>query len=197
MRDILLLMIGVISVAGSVPYIRNVLRGKSKPNLVTWSTWSLLNIIIVVSALAAGGATNTVVMGASFFIVSSTILCIALFKGTRKYSLFDGVCQGLAILGVVLWQLSNNPNIALLFVILADCFAIIPTYRHAYLYPHEETWITYLIGGLVALALTALATPHTFASLAVTIESALINLLLTGLILVQGTKQRTAKMAKV
>lgn len=173
----------------SVPYMRDALKGKSKPNLATWSTWSLLNAIIVVSALAAGDAINTVVMGAAFFIGSTTILLIAIFKGTRKYTLFDGACQAFALLGVVLWQLSNNPNIALLFVILVDFFAIAPTFRHAYLHPHEETWITYAVSGLLAFVLTAMATSLSFASLAVTIESGVINLLLTGVIISRASRQ--------
>lgn len=189
MRNWLLLLVGLVDVLASIPYIRDVLKGKSKPNLATWSTWSLLNAIIVISALAAGGAVNTVVMGGAFFMCSSTILLIAVFKGTRKYTLFDGVCQSIAMLGVLLWQLSNNPNLALLCVILADCFAIIPTFRHAYLQPREETWITYGISGLMAIVLTALATSPSFASLAVTIESGVINLLLTAVIIYRGSKQ--------
>ncbi len=183
MRNILLTIVGIIEVIANIPYILNVLNGKSKPNLASWSTWTLLNAIIVVSAFAAGSAINTVVLGISFFVGSSTVLLIALFKGTRKYTLFDGVCQFVALLGVVLWQLSNNPNIALLLVVIVDIFAFIPTARHAYLYPSEETWITYCISGVMAIALTALATTPSFAALSITTESALLNLILVTIIL--------------
>ena len=197
MHNALLFIVGVIAVLAGVPYIRDILRGKSKPNLATWSTWTLLNAIIVVSALAAGGAINTVVLGISYLMCSSSVLIIAFFKGTRKYTLFDGFCQSVAMLGVVLWQLSDNPNLALLSVIVADIFAIMPTYRHAYLHPDEETWITYLIGGFTSLALTALATSHSFAALSITIESALINLGLVGLILYRARVRRIANQSKV
>ncbi len=185
MRNALLVAVAIVEFLAGVPYFLDVIKGKNKPNIASWSTWTLLNGIIIVSALAAGGALNTVVLGVSLFAVSSTILILGLFKGTRKYTKFDALCQSIAIAGILLWQLTDNPNYALLFVIITDVFALTPTVRHAFTHPHEETAITYFILGCMALVLTALASPRTFASLAITIESAALNLGLASLVFVR------------
>jgi hypothetical protein len=190
MRNLALFLIGAMNVLAAIPYIIDVLKGKSKPNIASWATWSLLNAIIAVSALAAGDAVNTVVLGFSYFIGSSSVLLLAIFKGTRKYTAFDAVCQSTAVLSLVLWRLTNDPNAALYLVILVDIFAFLPTFRHAWYFPQEETWVTYAISGLTALALTAMATTHSFASLAVTLESGVVCLSLTGLILIRASELR-------
>ena len=194
MRNIALLIVGIIDILANIPYIRHTWSGKTKPNIASWSTWTLLNGIIVASAIAAGGALNTVVLAGSFFVGSSSILVLGIFKGTRKYTLFDAVCQAVALLGVVLWQLSSNPNIAMFFALMIDIFAVFPTFRHAYLHPHEETWATYCISGLMAIAITALATSFSFAALAIPIESVVVNLALTGMIIVRGQKVRAHRL---
>jgi energy-converting hydrogenase Eha subunit E len=145
MRNILLIIVGIIDVLANVPYIIDSLRGKTRPNMATWSTWSLINLIIVVAALAAGGAINTVVLGLTYFAGSFSILIIGIFRGTRKYTKFDVICQAIALMGVVLWQLQGNPNLALITVIIVGEIAALPTIRHAYRYPEEETWLTFAI----------------------------------------------------
>jgi len=190
MRIFLLVIIAIVDLLANYPYLRDVIKGKTKPNIASWSTWTLINIIIVVAAIAAGGAINTVVLGATYLVGSLSILLVGIFKGTRKYTLFDGICQTVAILGVVLWQLTNNPNIALLFVLIVDISAVTPTVRHAYKYPHEETWATFAIASVGALGLVALATSFSFASLAIPIEATIVNALLAGIIISRQGKTK-------
>ncbi len=188
MRNLLLVLVGILDLSANFPYIRDSLKDKTKPNVASWSTWTLINGIAALSALAAGEATNTVILGASYFIGSFTILLIALFRGTRKYTFVDGICQALAVTGVILWQISNNPNIALAFAILADVFAVIPTVRHGYLYPNEETWLTFAIASMGALAFIGLASSISFASLAIPIEFFLANASIASVILFRKKK---------
>lgn len=175
MRNELLITVAVVEILGNIPYIRDAYSGKSKPNIASWSTWTLLNLIIIGAGIASKDAMNTVVLGLTYLFGSGSVLAIAIYRGTRKYTLFDGICQAIAILGIILWQLTGNPNIAFLFVIGIDIFAILPTFRHAYLHPHEETWVTFLVSGFVAAALTALATQRSFAALAIPIDSVIVN----------------------
>lgn len=177
-----MVIVAAISLLGSLPYIIDSLKGKTKPNLATWSTWTLINLIVLVAALAASDAVNTAVLGGTYLAGSSTILLIAIFRGTRKYTLFDGICQAIALIGVVLWQLSNNPNVALLCVVLVDVFAVMPTWRHAYHYPHEETWITFAIATIGSFGLLALATSIDFDSIAIPLEATFINASIAALI---------------
>lgn len=184
----MLVIIGVIDLAANFPYIRDALKGKTKPNIASWSTWTLINGISAVAALAAGGAFNTVVLGTSYFIGSLSILLIGVYRGTRKYTVFDGVCQSIAIIGVILWQVSNDPNFAILFAIIADIFAVIPTVKHAYFHPNEETWSTFAIASVGAFAFLCLAPSISFAALAIPIDFFLVNTLLAAIILYRDKK---------
>lgn len=186
MRNFLIVLVSLIDLLANVPYIKDVIKGKSKPNIASWSTWTLVNIITVVAAIAAGEAFNTVALGATFLAGSFAILLLGLYHGTRKYTWFDGICQAIALTGVVLWQLAGNPNIALLFVLIVDIFASAPTVRHAFLYPHEETWMTFFIAAISAIILLLLAPSRTFAALAIPIDAVVINSLITGTIVVRG-----------
>lgn len=175
MRNLILIIAGIIDLLANVPYIKDSLSSKTKPNTASWSTWTLINGIIIVAAINAGGAINTVFLGFTYFLGTLIILIVALFRGTRRYTLFDRICQLLAIVGVLLWQFSGNPNIALLFVIVAGEIAAIPTFRHAYLYPREETLSSFVVASFVAIVFVCLAPTISFASLAVPIDLVIGN----------------------
>jgi len=190
MRNLVLVIAGIADLLANVPYIKDSLKGKTKPNTASWSTWALINGITVIAAINAGGATNTVILGFTYFLATLTILLIALFRGTRKYTILDGTCQFLAIVGVILWQFSGNPNVALLFVIVSGEVAAIPTFRHAYGYPHEETLSSFVMASLIAVIFVCLATTASFASLAVPIDLVIGNGIIATIIYLKRKNQR-------
>jgi len=182
----------LIDLLANLPYIRDILKGSTKPNTASWSTWILINGIAIAAALSAGGALNTVILASSYFIGALTILVLGLFKGTRKYTAFDVFCQAIAVLGLVLWRLSHNPSIALIFVVSVDIFSVLPTIKHAYLYPNEETWITFQIASGGAFVSLLLATSLTVAALAVPMDFFLLNLFIASTILYRRRKMKLA-----
>jgi hypothetical protein len=189
-RNLILVVAGMFDLFANVPYILDSLKGKTKPNIASWSTWTLINGITIFAALNAGGAINTVILGFTYFVATLLILLIAVFKGTRKYTLFDGICQFLAIIGLILWQLSGNPNIALLFVIISGEIAAIPTFKHSYNHPNEETLSSFAIASLVAIVFVLLATTISFASLAVPIDLFIGNGIIAMIIYLRRKKLR-------
>jgi exosortase/archaeosortase len=50
-----------------------------------------------------------------------------------------------AVIGIVLWAITKNPNLALLFSLLADMLAAVPTLIKSYRHPRSESWIAYAI----------------------------------------------------
>ncbi|MDD5564840.1 MAG: hypothetical protein PHQ91_14085, partial [Thermoanaerobaculaceae bacterium] len=57
----------------------------------------------------------------------------------------DYVLMAAAFVGIILWAVTANPNIALLFSLLADMLAGIPTLIKSYRHPRSESWIAYAI----------------------------------------------------
>ena len=52
---------------------------------------------------------------------------------------------GVGFVGIALWAVTKNPNLAILFAIIADLAAAIPTVIKCYTHPQTESWIAYAI----------------------------------------------------
>lgn len=66
-------------------------------------------------------------------------------KAYWKSEARDYYLMAAAIIGIILWAITGNPNLALLFSLLADMLAGIPTLIKSYRLPHSESWIAYAI----------------------------------------------------
>jgi hypothetical protein len=60
----------------------------------------------------------------------------------------DYLLMAAAIVGIVLWAITDNPNLALLFSLLADVLAGVPTLIKSYRHPESESWIAYAISAV-------------------------------------------------
>jgi hypothetical protein len=150
MHDFLAVLAGGIAVVAAVPYIADTVKGRTRPNVVTWFTWTLLNCIIASAALAAG-AEQTAIFAAAAGVCTGIVVLVGLVKdGFSKYTGFDVVCQLLATAGIVLWRLTAVPDVAIVCAITASFVGSLPTYRHAWRRPREETWQFYVLDGLSA-----------------------------------------------
>ena len=139
----------------TLPYIVNIVRGRTKPNIVTWFTWSLL-VGIGTAALFAAHETRAAWLLLSDTISTFAVVLFGLKYGIAKLDVFDGLCQLGAVIGVVLWFVFNSPLIAIASTILIDFIGTVPTLRHSWSRPDEETSITYVLG-IMATTFTLLS----------------------------------------
>lgn len=139
----------LIVILSGIPYIIDTIKGRTRPNIVSWFTWTLL---ITIGGFAALDANQPLTAILTFGDATQVFLIFLLgFRyGFAKFSLFDGICQAGAILGLALWLIFNNPVVAIAAGVLIDLIAALPTFRHSWLSPQEETWQTYLISSLGA-----------------------------------------------
>ena len=90
----------------------------------------------------------------------------------------DYYLMAAAIAGIILWALTDNPNLALTFALLADIFAGLPTVIKAYKYPETESWVAYAISTLgFGISILAIQT-YTFENGAFVIYVFILNGLL-------------------
>ena len=149
--------LGVLcSLLGSTSYIIDTIRGKTKPNRVTWLIIAIAPLIGFVAQLKQGVGIQALMT----FIVGFNPLMIFLAsfvnkKAYWKITALDIWCGVLALLGIVLWQFTKDPNTAILFAILADLLGIIPTVVQSYKFPETENWKVFL-GGLFNSSITLL-----------------------------------------
>lgn len=66
-------------------------------------------------------------------------------KSEWKLTRFDLTCGTLSLLGLALWLITKEGNVAIFFSIVADGLAAVPTIVKAYRYPETEigwVWLT-------------------------------------------------------
>ena len=139
----------IIGSLGGVYYLYETIAGRSQPNRITWLLWGIFPMVIFVAQRVQGVKG---VSWASFFAGFMPLLIFAASfinkKAYWKTEPRDYYLMAAAVLGIILWALTDNPNLALLFSLLADMLAAIPTLIKAYRHPHSESWIAYAISAV-------------------------------------------------
>lgn len=157
MKDALALGAAVLAIVSVVPYIIDVVRKRTKPNIVSWFTWTVLTGVATAAAIAANEPRTALLIGANT-ICTAAVVVVGFWNGIAKFSWFDGLCQLGAIAGLAMWLLFNSPTIGIVVPVAIDFIVMLPTLRHAWLNPGEETWQTFLIASLAAvLTVTSLS----------------------------------------
>jgi len=165
MRNAIALIAAIISFASILPYIRDVNKGNTHPNMVSWLTWCMLNMLNTVAALSVG-ATQTALLSGASALATGSVTLLALRHGVNKYSAFDIACQALALGGIVAWRLTGQPQVAVLIAVCIDLVAALPTWRHAWIAPFAETWQGFAIAAATAVVTLFTIASYNFVSLA-------------------------------
>jgi len=180
----------LIGSLGGFYYLYATITGHAQPNRVTWLLWGTFPMIIFVAQRVQG------VEGQSWvsLVAGSTPLLIVAASVVNKRAYWkteprDYALMAAAILGIVLWAVTDNPNLALLFALLADVLAAVPTLIKAYTNPASESWPAYAISAFgFGLSVLALQTVN-FENAAFVVNVFLMNLVLA-LLAVRGRNQR-------
>jgi len=143
----------IVSLAGSCAYIIDTLKGKSKPNRVSWFIWATAPLIGTAAALSAHAdfwATTRIFMS-GFVPLLVFIVSFINPKSYWKLTKFDFTCGICSVVAIVLWLVVNQPVLAILFAALGDCLASIPTIAKAWKYPETESGLTFVAGFFATL----------------------------------------------
>lgn len=173
----------VLNLIGTFGYARDTIRGTTRPNRISWAMWTLAPLIAFAAEINKGvGLIALTTFMAGF---CPLIILVASFlnrKSVWKLTTFDFVCGFLSLLGLSLWLITREGNIAIFFSILADGFAALPTIAKSYKEPESESWFAFFVAAVSAgIALLAVKA-WTFANYAFPLYILLICVLLVLLI---------------
>ena len=148
-----------IRLVGGAQYAVAVARRQACPNLVTWFLWGLTPMIAV--AAQAGDrspeVTVTFVLGLSPLVITAVGLCTD--RSASRLTPFTVSCAAASVVGILLWQLTAQPALAIAFCIVADLLATLPTLQKAYRSPHSEYAPPYLMS-VLAMVITLGTVAH-------------------------------------
>ncbi len=189
MYEYIVLIGAAASIFAALAYIRSMFRGQTKPNRVTWLMWCVAPFVATAASVSAGARWAAVPIFVSGF--GPFLIFTASFfnkKAYWKHTSFDYACGVLSGIALVLWYLTSNPNLAIIFSMISDAVAAVPTLIKAWHNPETESAWPYLIGIFTPMTSFLVATAWTFSELAFPSYLIVINVLL--LIAVAPKKRR-------
>lgn len=173
----------LIGAVGTLAYIVDTIKGKVKPNRVSFLLWSIAPFIAFAAMMKQGvGISSLMTFSTGFLPLLVFIASFVNKKAEWKLTRFDLVCGFLSVVGLILWLITKVGTIAIIFSIMADGLAAIPTIRKAFSYPETEIawpWFATSIG--VVLTLLTLKS-WTFADYGFIVYILLVNTLITVLV---------------
>jgi hypothetical protein len=142
----------LIQIIGGSSYILDTFKGRVKPNRVTWLLWALAPFIAFFAMISKGVGVEslaTLIIG----LIPLLVLIASFFNKTAIWRIerFDLICGAISIFGLLLWILSKEGNIAIMFSIIADIAAAAPTLKKSYTNPESESYSAYLAGTMNAI----------------------------------------------
>jgi hypothetical protein len=135
---------GLLSMADPVPYIRDVLRGRTRPHRGTWLIWSVLGVTALASQWAADGGWSLVVLTVQA-VTTTSVLLLSLRRGVGGVSPGELALIGLAGVGLAGWAVSDRPVVATGCVLVADGIGVLLMLPKTWGDPWSETASTYLL----------------------------------------------------
>lgn len=134
-------------------YIRDTLKGKTKPHAFTWGIWGVLNIFIFYGQVDGGGGPGAWVTAAT--AMANILIFLLAFKyGKTNITKLDVACAIIAVTALCLWCFSGDIAISVILSCVVFILGLIPTIVKSIRSAHEETAVTFALNAskfLIAL----------------------------------------------
>ncbi len=133
-------------------YVFQTLKGKTRPNRVTWFLWAVAPLIAFSAELGQHVGLRSIMtfmvgFGPAMVLIASFINRKSVWKITR----LDIICGVLSVLALIAWGVTGKGNIAIAFSIASDLLAATPTMIKAYREPETEHYGVFLFGTISAV----------------------------------------------
>ena len=142
MKEVFAVLAALLAVAGNLPYLMDIVRGRVRPHPFTWFVWSIVSCIVFFGQVAKGAGIGALSTGASE-IFTIIIFLFSLRYGFKRIVRIDIVFFVIALAGLIPWVLTHDPTISVIIAVSIDLIAFAPTLRKTWAYPATETPLLY------------------------------------------------------
>lgn len=172
---------GALVFLSAIPYFIRTSQGKIKPNLTSWSLWTLIGLVLLLTYKSSGAEAN--VWPAVFGFTNPLLITVMILRRHGRWKKPDRVeiaCLVIGLLSLGLWSVVREnkglAQYALYLAIVADACAAVPTLVSVWSQPDSDrpfAWLCFAGGyGLTLLAITE----HTIANYALPLYMSLGSL---------------------
>jgi hypothetical protein len=141
-KEVLVVVASLLALAGNIPYLLDVVKGRVKPHPYTWFVWSIVSCVVFFGQLAKGAGIGAIPTAVSemFTVI---IFLFSIKYGFKNPPKTDKYFLALALLGLIPWALTKDPTLSVMTVVTIDLIAFIPTLRKTYCHPKSEAPLLY------------------------------------------------------
>jgi len=156
-------IIGIIAIVltfiGYVPYIKDIIAGKTKPHIYNWISWGLVGGIVFALQVSNNAGAGAFVTLAAELACALVIFLTIKYKVSSKITNTDKAFISLALIALGFWLIAKQPIVSAILLTITDLLAFAPTVRKSWISPHSETLSFYFLNilrfGLATLALNS------------------------------------------
>ena len=141
---------GLLSMWAYIPYMRDTLAGRTRPDRACWLIWAVLASLSGASNLAEGASASLFFIGVQ---VAGTVAIFALsipFGAGAYFCRWNSSLLAAAALGLGIWWMTSEPVWALAMSIGVSAIGGVNTVRKVFYAPETETRLTWQISALAA-----------------------------------------------
>ncbi len=144
-KELLAVLSLLLACSGYIPYIKNILKGKTKPHAYTWLVWEAIAIVGFGIQVQDGGGAGTWLLGLTT-LATLFIFILSLRYGHKDIHIADKISLGFSVVAFAFWILADQPLMAAILIsIIEGVGGFLPTFRKSYKLPHEETMASYIM----------------------------------------------------
>src|SRR5690348_12334979 len=110
---------GLVSMVDAVPYVRDIIRGRTRPYRATWAIWSVLAVTAFAAQTVDGAGWSLLMMGVQALSVA-TVFALSIGRGIGRLGPVDVTLIAVAVCGLIGWYICDRPLLATIGVVLAD-----------------------------------------------------------------------------
>jgi hypothetical protein len=188
----------IISIVSAAQYAWSAWRGLSRPNPVSWFFWGLVPLITFFAQLEKGIGLVSIV-SLALAIANLGIMVIAIYKQGLRVHLnpLTISCIIAASTGIVAWGITDEPELAIAFSIIADIFASLPTFVKVYRDRTSEYPMPFMLSGIVMILTLLSVSEWRFAAYGFALYCLLSNVIIASLAIVAYRPQTRRQLAAI
>ena len=138
---------GLIGIADTIPYVRDTLRGSTRPHRGTWLIWGVLAVVVCLSQYADGASWSLIMAGVQA-VLTTGIFVLSIRRGEGGVSRVEQLMIAIAGAGVLGWIVADEPLVATACVVAADLLGAAMMVPKTYRDPESETLVTFAFASL-------------------------------------------------
>lgn len=195
MKESFAAVAALLAIAGNVPYVIAILRGRVKPHAYTWFVWTVVSAIVFFGQVAKGAGIGAIptLAGEIFTLIN---FLLSLKYGYTEIRKVDTIFLVIALAGIIPWLLTNDPTASVIIAVGIDVIAFVPTLRKTWEAPSTETPILYSMNVIRHILALFSMQAYNIATTLHSIAMIVTNLTMTVLIFALRRKVRDKKEAK-